>query len=103
MSETVKTEIPTIDLSSWLNGNDKESVIAAVRSACMTYGFMQIKGHGVPLASQKTAFECAKTFFALPEKEKLELKKDPISGRGYEPLGSQGLQGADMPDDKEVR
>ena len=97
-----QAQIPTINLQPWIDGSNPEDVIAKVRAACERYGFMQIIGHGVPLGLQEKAFDCAKTFFALPVEQKLQLNKDPITGRGYEPLRSQGLQSAELPDEKEA-
>lgn len=101
MSE-IKAEIPTINLEPWLNGSDPESVVSEVRSACMTYGFFQLVGHGIPLELQRKAFACSKRFFSLPLEQKLLLTKDPLSGRGYEAIGSQALQAGETPDQKEA-
>jgi isopenicillin N synthase-like dioxygenase len=101
MSHT-KAEIPTISIAPWLDGSARDDVVEAVRSACKTYGFFQLVGHGIPLESQKQIFEAAKTFFELPMEEKMKLAKDPISGRGYEAPGTQALQPGQVPDDKEV-
>lgn len=98
----IKAEIPTIDIEPWLKGSDPESVVSEVRSACMTYGFFQLTGHGISLDLQHKAFECSKRFFSLPLEQKLRLTKDPLSGRGYEAIGSQALQAGDTPDQKEV-
>jgi isopenicillin N synthase-like dioxygenase len=94
--------IPTINLQPWIDGSDQDFVIAEVRAACETYGFMQVVGHGIPPEVQEKAFECAKTFFAMPTDQKLALKKNQATGRGYEPLRSQGLQSANFPDEKEA-
>lgn len=99
---TIACDIPTIDLQPWLDGSAPDQVVAQIRSACMTYGFFQLVGHGVPLSSQRQAFECAKRFFALPLDQKKSLTKNPLSGRGYEPMASQALQAGASPDQKEV-
>ena len=97
-----QAQIPTIDLQPYIDGSNPDDGVSKVRAACETYGFMQVIGHDIPLDVQERAFACAKTFFALPTEQKLALTKDSITGRGYEPLRSQGLQSSDLPDEKEV-
>ena len=72
--------IPTIDISSYLDPQASEEarqgVIQQVKDACSTYGFLQVKGHGVPVETQRSMLRCCKILFDLPddEKEKLSLK-----------------------------
>jgi hypothetical protein len=100
---SIKAQIPTVSVKPWLDGSDRDSVVAQVRSACMTYGFFNLVEHGVPLTMQCKAFECARKFFSLPLAQKILLTKDPRTGRGYEGVGSQALQAGAMPDQKEAR
>ncbi len=44
------SEIPTIDIQPWLDGSNPDGVVKIIRAACMTYGFFQLVGHGIPLA-----------------------------------------------------
>lgn len=80
---TVKHEIPTIDISSYLKQDatvkDRGEVIDAVRLACADYGFIQIRGHGVPVETQRKMLHCCKTLFDLPteDKDELSLKNNP--------------------------
>jgi isopenicillin N synthase-like dioxygenase len=80
---TVGNAIPTIDISPYLDpGSDEEAkhnVIEEVESACSTYGFLQVKGHGVPIETQQAMLRCCKLLFDLPveEKEALSLKNNP--------------------------
>ncbi len=72
--------IPLVDISPHLSENTtadaKASVIDEVKSACSTYGFLQIQGHGVPLEAQQDMLQCCKTLFDLPQEQKdaLSLK-----------------------------
>ncbi|KAF4635621.1 hypothetical protein G7Y89_g2477 [Cudoniella acicularis] len=68
---TSDCEIPTTNLQPWLDKSDPDKFIADIRSA---------------------SFESAKKFFLLPLEKKQSLAKDPVSGRGYEIIGSQALQ-----------
>jgi isopenicillin N synthase-like dioxygenase len=70
-------EIPVIDIGPYIDpcstAAAKQQVIDDVRSACSHYGFMQIRGHGVPLAAQRKMLESCKAVFdlSIAEKEKL--------------------------------
>lgn len=49
-------QLSIINLSGYINPKspvDKENVIAEVRYACKGYGFIQVKGHGLPLETQQ--------------------------------------------------
>lgn len=104
---TIVHKIPTIDLSPYLDGDAtseaKAEVVEQVRSACSEYGFLQVEGHGVPIATQRQVLECCKTLFDLPQeqKESLSLKNNPAR-RGYERVGEQVLDAKALPDQKEV-
>lgn len=98
----IKAEIPTIDIQPWLSGTNPDLVVDQVRAACQTYGFFQLVGHDIPLEMQQSILDCAKKFFSLPLDQKSLLKKDPVTGRGYEGFGSQSLQATTTTDRKEV-
>jgi isopenicillin N synthase-like dioxygenase len=98
--------IPTIDLSPFLSPSSPQSsrdaVITAVRSACQSYGFFQLTGHGIPLSLQRSILHCAKLLFALPLAEKQAMAMSQSMGmskRGYEAVGGQTLDV--KPDTKE--
>ena len=80
---TVAHAIPTIDISPYLKPDSdeeaKQTVIKEVKNACSTYGFLQVKGHGVPIESQGAMLRCCKALFDLPikDKEALSLKNNP--------------------------
>ena len=80
---TIINTIPTIDISSYLDpGSDEEAkakVIEEVKLACSSYGFLQVKGHGVAIDSQRNMLKCCKLLFGLPQEEKdaLSLKNSP--------------------------
>jgi hypothetical protein len=101
--------IPTIDISAWILESEEGSrnkVVEEVRDACITYGFFQLVGHGIPLNLQNEVFHCAQTLFALPTEEKMEVsikKSLGLSNRGYEAIQGQTLQTGMLPDLKEVR
>ncbi|KAK5173918.1 uncharacterized protein LTR77_002599 [Saxophila tyrrhenica] len=84
--------IPLIDISPYLNSDSsaeiKAKVIDQVKSACSTYGFLQITGHGVPADTQRNMLDCCKTLFDLPQAQKDALSlKNNQARRGYERIG----------------
>ncbi|KAL3482048.1 hypothetical protein BJX99DRAFT_269445 [Aspergillus californicus] len=94
--------IPSVDISSFLvdpSSPAAEDVVSEIRNACMTSGFFQITGHGVPPALQNSVITAAKTFFSLPIYEKMKFAG--IVGRGYEVIGAQALDPSTKPDLKE--
>jgi isopenicillin N synthase-like dioxygenase len=102
-------EIPLIHLRPFLDDSashaSRNAVVDQVRNACMTYGFFQLEGHGIPLNLQEKMIECAKLFFDLPLEKKTAVGMDKAMGkssRGYEVIGGQILQPDTLPDLKEV-
>jgi isopenicillin N synthase-like dioxygenase len=107
MVAPVNVEIPIIDVSGYLSGDEtaKKRVADQVRDACENQGFLQVVGHNVPQDLQDRFVDVLRAFFALPvvEKEKISLNKSPCN-RGYERLGGQKLDELDpdaTPDQKE--
>ena len=98
--------VPTVDISPYLADStsaEAEEIVADVRAACISSGFFQITGHGIPPSLQKDVFDAAAAFFALPlEEKKLLDAKTNIGHRGYDVLASQSYEADVMPDLKEV-
>jgi isopenicillin N synthase-like dioxygenase len=98
--------VPTVDISAYLADStsaEADKIIADVRAACISTGFFQITGHGIPRSLQKDVFDAAAAFFALPFEEKKKLDaKTTIGHRGYDVLASQSYEADVMPDLKEV-
>ncbi len=104
-----KTEpfyVPTIDVAPFLNdpnGPGCDEIISEVRRACLSTGFFQITGHGVPKSLQQSLFDSAANFCAFPFEEKMKLDATKTVGhRGYNVLASQSYEGDVLPDLKEV-
>ena len=91
---SVARSIPVIDL----RGND---VPRQMHKACRETGFFYVANHGVPPALIDAQFECARSFFALPQEQKLALHmKKSASTAGYEPIGGQILDSQDAAAEK---
>lgn len=102
--QTPEFQIPVVDISAYLedpSSRQAQSVVDSVRAACITSGFFQLKGHGIPGDLREALFQGAKALFALPLEEKKALKR-PGTNRGYDVMGAQALQQDALPDMKEV-
>lgn len=101
-------QVPTVDISAYLA--DPTSIAALkivdqVRTACLSTGFFQLVGHGIPRSLQDRVLAGSAAFFSLPFEEKKKLDKSEsvgASNRGYELIGNQSLQDDTLPDLKEV-
>lgn len=98
--------VPTIDIQPFLenpSGPGIDKIIDKVRDACLSTGFFQITGHGIPKTLQASLFQAAAAFFALEYEEKKKLDaKTHLGHRGYDVLASQSYEENVMPDLKEV-
>ena len=103
---STKDWLPTIDISRYTAPQlpeDKEQLITEVQDACLRHGFLQVKGHGVPLKTQKAMLESCRNLFNLPKEEKLLMSlKKRTPRRGYEGSGDQLQKEHLLPDSKEV-
>lgn len=93
--------IPIIDISGIEHLESSKIIAQKIAAACREHGFFYIAGHGVSLELQKKIYDLSKAFFALPEKEKMEIsmQKGGKAWRGYFPLHGELTSG--MPDRKE--
>ncbi|XP_013607978.1 PREDICTED: naringenin,2-oxoglutarate 3-dioxygenase-like [Brassica oleracea var. oleracea] len=69
--ETSGDSIPMIDLQE-LHGPNRADVIYQVAHACASYGFFQIKNHGVPEKTIERMMTVAREFFRQPESERVK-------------------------------
>lgn len=96
-------QIPTVDISGYLADQTSmaaEEVVEKIRAACITSGFFQVTGHGIPELAREGVLNAAKLVFDLSREEKLALTGVP--GRGYEAIGDQVLEPGKKADLKEV-
>jgi isopenicillin N synthase-like dioxygenase len=84
-------EIPTLDISPYLNGERGgcEAVAARLREISMTVGFFYLKGHDLPSSLIQRMFSEGKRFHTLPASEKEKIPYFDVGGfkSGYS--GSQ--------------
>ena len=86
--------VPIIDISPFRHGTPEErrAVAQEVADACTDTGFLVISGHGVPDQVVSDLYDKTRTFFELPEEEKLKVARpQPDQIRGYSGLESEAL------------
>ncbi|KAM3067542.1 hypothetical protein ACMFMG_000140 [Clarireedia jacksonii] len=87
--------LPLVDITPWKEDPKSaaaQRVIDDVRVACKSTGFFQLKGHGVPPTLQKSIFEAAARFFALPSDFKFQIDRRKNAFRGYDVMGAQSYE-----------
>ena len=104
-----KNFIPTIDISSLLNGlNSKKSkeIIKKIEKACVEVGFFQIINHGMNKKQIQSISNVGNKFFKSSKKNKVKLapkkwnNKNKNIYRGYFPKDVNGKEGLDIGDTK---
>jgi isopenicillin N synthase-like dioxygenase len=93
--------LPIIDVAPLRGGGDVTLVARQIEMACRVSGFFYVTGHGVSPSLLARLDAAARTFFALPETEKLEIAmaRGGRAWRGYFPVGGELTSG--RPDHKE--
>lgn len=97
--------IPSVDITPYIEdptGPAAQAIIDSIRTACLSTGFFQLFGQGVPRSLQSNVFSAASKFFALPESAKLPISLGPRTQfRGYNKFASQSYGDDVLPDLKE--
>ena len=80
--------------STWAHSTATALVNAAlvdeIREICHEIGFFVVVNHGVDPALVSATFDMMRTFFALPEADKLRIdKRSSRHFRGWEPVGAE--------------
>ena len=70
------TEIPIIDLTKLVAGNEDQATIDALGSACRDVGFVYIQNHGFPQYLIDDFLTASRDFFARPMAEKKTVVLD---------------------------
>ncbi|THG33536.1 isopenicillin N synthase family dioxygenase [Naasia lichenicola] len=89
------TPIPVLDLSLLDQGPEAvERFHDELRRATHEVGFFTLVGHGIPAELQQRLLSTARSFFALPDEDKLEIEnlKSPHF-RGYARVGGELTKG----------
>jgi len=86
------TEIPVIDMSSLVAGEDDSDTINAIGKACRDIGFIYVKNHGIEQVLIDNMLVAAREFFARPMDDKKKITVNERM-RGYLPLRYQSYKG----------
>lgn len=88
--------LPSVDIEPFVKDPAEAAaqlVIDDVRRACLSTGFFQLKGHGVPLKLQKSIFRASTKFFALLTRVKRQTDaRKTIGFRGYDWFETQSYE-----------
>ncbi|UXY52346.1 2-oxoglutarate and iron-dependent oxygenase domain-containing protein [Pseudomonas tohonis] len=98
-------QLPLIDIAA-LYGDDQQAwqqVAAQIDAACRDWGFFYITGHGIAPERIEALTRAAKTFFALPDAEKLRIDITRTAHhRGYGAIATEQLDPSRPSDLKET-
>lgn len=86
--------VPVVDVSPYVVGGsaeEKAAVATAMDEACRTVGFIQVVGHGVPVAVTAGLAAAMDGFFGQPLEAKKAWRTPPEVNRGYSPPKSESL------------
>ena len=94
-------EIPVIDVSGLVAGEDDAHAGRAIDAACRDTGFFLIEGHGIPARLLNQMEAASVNFFNQPRQRKAEVAMEHggAAWRGWFPLGGELTSG--VPDGKE--
>ena len=86
------SNIPVLDVSPLYQGDLKaiEAVATTLRGYLENIGFLYVVGHSIPQSDVEAVRNAGKTFFALPDEEKLKLRIDR-NFRGYLPFAGSTI------------
>ena len=91
-------QLPVIDMAALFSPSDpeaRESVARQIKTACRTFGFFYVTGHGIPASLLEQLDLLSRRFFALGHSEKMEISMDRagLAWRGFFPVGSELTSG----------
>lgn len=96
-------ELACIDISALFDGNtsSRNAVARQIQGACRDLGFFYVIGHGLAPSLMRDIDVYARTFFALPDDQKMQIAmtKGGRAWRGFFPVGAELTSG--LADNKE--
>lgn len=87
--------VPILDLLRLEQGaSERKTFLSDLRSAARDVGFFHLSGHGIPTAEIEQVLDAARSFFALPEADKLSIEMvRSAQFRGYTRVGGELTKG----------
>jgi isopenicillin N synthase-like dioxygenase len=78
--------IPVLDFQHLVAGGAvRAAAVDALARAAAEWGFLELRGHGVPPVHREKLFRLQRAFFALPDADKMALVRTEENARGYNP------------------
>ena len=95
--------IPTIDLSDYTTGTsaERDRLVETLGQGLREFGFLNVEGHRIDPTLIRSAYDCWKRFFALPEEAKARYSGVEGGARGFTPFGVEHAKGRTTADLKE--
>ncbi|KAJ3271271.1 hypothetical protein HDV01_006943 [Terramyces sp. JEL0728] len=83
--------LPVVDISAFLKQSslqEKQKTAKSLHDACVQFGFLYLKGHGLTIEEMAEIRKLSKEFFDLSEEEKqaISISNNDLA-RGYQKLG----------------
>jgi len=93
--ESERHSLPTLDLRRFdAEGDERTQFLKELRDAARTYGFFYLAGHGVEEGLSQAVIALSRSFFSLPEADKLEIEMvNSPHFRGYTRPGYEYTRG----------
>jgi isopenicillin N synthase-like dioxygenase len=66
-------------------GEARDRELRRLRQAVERWGFFELQGHGIETQHMHALFAAQRAFFALPDAQKLRLRRTETNARGYTP------------------
>lgn len=82
--------VPVIDIASFRDGSDPDTVVAAVDDSCRHTGFLVITGHGIDPAVRRRAVDRIRGFFDQAKDSKAAFRNE-TRGSGYYEFATMAL------------
>jgi isopenicillin N synthase-like dioxygenase len=67
------------------SGAARDRELQRLRQAVERWGFFELQGHGIGTQHMQALFAAQRAFFALPDAQKLSLRRTETNARGYNP------------------
>ena len=93
--DTARATLPVLDLRRFdAGGDERRRFLEDLRNAARTYGLFYLAGHGVPEGLIQSVVALSRSFFSLPEADKLEIEMvNSPHFRGYTRPGYEYTRG----------
>lgn len=104
MSDTLYSEIPSLDLADFTSGEAerKNKFVSDLGNAYQNIGFVAIKNHGLSDQLTSQLYTSVQNFFSQPDEIKLKYEQKELAGqRGYISKGREKAKGRNTGDLKE--